>query len=304
MPEKQAAGIRGTTSYAHTHLGEPHDGWRRTVYEIAFESERPAGRLFDKLLVVAILSSIAVVIADSIAFLNQRWALAFDIAEWFFTTLFTLEYLLRLTCLKRPARYAFSFFGVVDLLAILPTYLALLIPASHALIDVRVLRLLRIFRIFKLTAYISEYQALLSALAASSRKIFVFISVVATVVIVMGSLMYVIEGPEHGFTSIPVSIYWAVTTMTTVGYGDISPQSPLGQFITSLMMLVGWGTLAVPTGIVTTEIALHHRAGRDALPIPGMDGDTRICSSCGEDAHSARAQYCHQCGAPLPSAKD
>ncbi|MCB2074160.1 MAG: ion transporter [Novosphingobium sp.] len=300
MADNEATGGSSRSSYARTHLGEPHGGWRRVVYQIAFESETPAGRLFDKLLVVAILASVAVVIADSISALNQRWALAFEIAEWFFTILFTVEYLLRLACLRRPARYAFSFFGVVDLIAILPTYLALLFPATHALIDVRVLRLLRIFRIFKLTAYVSEYQALLAALVASSRKIFVFISVVAMVVVVMGSLMYVIEGPEHGFTSIPVSIYWAVTTMTTVGYGDISPQSPLGQFITSLMMLVGWGTLAVPTGIVTTEIALHHRLGRGALAVPGLgDAAPATCANCGEDAHSTRAQYCHQCGAEL-----
>ncbi|MCB2059252.1 MAG: ion transporter [Novosphingobium sp.] len=303
MPDRGAAGST-RTSYARMQLGEPHEGWRRVIYEIAFESDTPAGRLFDKLLIIAILASVAVVIADSISALNQRWALAFEIAEWFFTILFTAEYLLRLSCLRRPARYAFSFFGIVDLLAIMPTYLALLFPATHALIDVRVLRLLRIFRIFKLTAYISEYQALLAALVASSRKIFVFISVVAMVVVVMGSLMYVIEGPEHGFTSIPVSIYWAVTTMTTVGYGDISPQSPLGQFITSLMMLVGWGTLAVPTGIVTTEIALHHRTGKGAAAIPGLDREgLRSCANCGEEAHSSRAQYCHQCGAELPQSE-
>lgn len=297
--DKPKTGGRPRLSYARTQLGEPHEGWRRVVYEVAFEAETPAGRLFDKLLVVAILASVSVVIADSVSSLHQKWSLAFDIAEWFFTILFTVEYLLRLTCLRRPVRYAFSFFGIVDLVAILPTYLALLFPAAHVLIDVRVLRLLRIFRIFKLTAYISEYQALLAAMVASSRKIFVFISVVAAVIVVMGSLMYVIEGPEHGFTSIPVSIYWAVTTMTTVGYGDISPQSPLGQFITSLMMLVGWGTLAVPTGIVTTEIALHHRASGAGAVLPGLGGEKRCCSACGEDAHPNRARYCHQCGAPL-----
>lgn len=298
MPDRGTTNS-GRTSYARLQLGEPHEGWRLVIYRIAFESETPAGRLLDKLLVIAILASVAVVVADSVSALNQRWAFAFEIAEWFFTILFTVEYVLRLICLRRPLRYALSFFGIVDLLAILPTYLALLLPATHALIDVRVLRLLRIFRIFKLTAYISEYQALMAALVASWRKILVFISVVALVVVVMGSLMYVIEGPEHGFTSIPVSIYWAVTTMTTVGYGDISPQSPLGQFITSLMMLLGWGTLAVPTGIVTTEIALHHRLGRGRSALVEREAESRSCASCGEETHLDRAQYCHQCGAEL-----
>ncbi len=289
---------------ARSTWGEPHEGWRAAVYRVTFESETPAGRLFDKVLVIAILTSVAVVVADSIDNLHAHFYLAFDIAEWFFTALFTVEYILRLICLKRPQKYARSFFGVIDLLAVLPTYLALLFPAIHVLIDVRVLRLLRIFRIFKLTAYISEYQSLAMALKASSRKIFVFLSVVVMIVVVMGSVMYVVEGPAHGFTSIPTSIYWAVTTMTTVGYGDITPQSPLGRIMTVVMMLIGWGTLAVPTGIVTTELALRrstekHEEGNEGNMSVLLGIESAPCPVCGEPEHRMDARYCHKCGAKL-----
>ena len=297
-------GIRKTTiPEARRTWGEPHDGWRREIYRVVFESDTQAGRLFDKLLVIAILASVIVVIADSVEGLHSKWYVAFEIAEWLFTALFTLEYLLRLTCLRRPSRYGLSFFGVIDLIAVLPTYLALLFPAFHVLIDIRILRLLRIFRIFKLTAYITEYQTLAAALAASSRKILVFLSVVVLIVVVMGSLMYVVEGPEHGFTSIPTSIYWAVTTMTTVGYGDITPQSAFGRFLTGLMMLLGWGTLAVPTGIVTSEIALRNRHDEKAradepLQVPGLG--SHVCPHCAATGHAPHAKYCNQCGALLP----
>jgi len=289
----------GGAAQAKPYLGGPHPGWRAAIYRIAFESETPAGRLFDKVLIWAILLSVGVVIADSIPSLHDHWYLAFDILEWGFTILFTVEYLLRLICLKRPQHYAKSFFGIIDLLAVLPTYLALFFPAIHVLIDVRVLRLLRIFRIFKLTAYVSEYHLLARALAASRRKIFVFLSAITLVIVVVGSLMYVVEGPENGFTSIPTSIYWAITTMTTVGYGDITPQSPFGRFVTSLMMLLGWGTLAVPTGIVTSEIALR-RSREEPSPSPLAPLPVRTCAACGESEHLFAARHCHACGARLP----
>lgn len=288
MQETPAA---GTGSVAR-QWGEPHGGWRARIYQVFFEAETPAGRLFDKILIWAILLSVSVVIADSIPWLNARFYLFFDVAEWFFTIFFTIEYLLRLICLRHPHRYATSFYGVIDLLAVLPTWLALVFPGVHVLVDVRVLRLLRIFRIFKLTAYISEYQLLGTALYASRRKILVFLATITLIIVVMGSLMYVVEGPSRGFTSIPTSIYWAITTMTTVGYGDITPQSPFGRFVTALMMLLGWGTLAVPTGIVTSEIAL--RQGRREGELP------RICSACGEDEHLPPARYCQTCGELLP----
>jgi voltage-gated potassium channel len=223
------------------------------VYTIIFEADTRAGRWFDLALIAVILASVAVVILDSIASVHARYQALFGVLEWVFTLAFTLEYAARLACVQRPLGYARSVFGIIDLLAVLPTYLAAFVPGLHALIDVRVLRLLRLFRILKLTEYVHEFCALGRALAASRRKILVFMAFVMLVVLIMGTLMYVVEGPAHGFTSIPIGVYWAITTMTTVGFGDITPQTDLGRMIASLMMLLGWGTLAVPTGIVSAE---------------------------------------------------
>ena len=279
-----------------TELGRPPGGWRRRAYEVIFESETPAGRAFDKVIVLAILLSVAVVIVDSAPHLRQRFRVSFDLAEWFFTVLFTLEYLARIVSVQRPWRYVRSFFGIVDLLSILPTYLAVFVPETHALIDVRILRLLRIFRIFKLTDYVVEYQLLGEALAASRRKILVFLSAVLMVVLILGTLLYVVEGPEHGFTDIPTSVYWAITTITTVGFGDITPKTNAGRFIASLMMLIGWGTLAVPTGIVTAEMTARNH-GRPPAPARG-------CAECGAGGHEPQARYCRMCGAMLPSTEE
>ncbi|MDH5263585.1 MAG: ion transporter, partial [Betaproteobacteria bacterium] len=224
-------------------LGKPLTGWRLRLYIIIFEADTRAGRLFDQWLMVAIVASVAVVLADSIHDLNVRFNREFQLLEWAFTALFTVEYIARLACVRHPWRYATSFFGVVDLLSVLPTYVALLVPEAQALIDVRILRLLRIFRILKLAAYVYEYQALGRALVASRRKILVFLTAVMMIVVIMGTLMYVVEGPANGFTSIPTSVYWAITTMTTVGFGDITPKTDVGRLISSVMMLVGWGTL-------------------------------------------------------------
>ncbi|HEY9208133.1 MAG TPA: ion transporter [Acidovorax sp.] len=271
----------------------PLQGWRLRLYTTIFEADTRAGRLFDVTLIVAILLSIAVVVADSVPALHQRWQRQFTWAEWGFTALFTLEYIARLACTRRPLRYATSFFGVVDLLAMLPTYLALLLPGAHALIDVRVLRLLRVFRVFKLTSYLTEYRGLGRALQASARKIIVFITGVLMIVLVMGTLMYVVEGPANGFSTIPTSVYWAITTMTTVGFGDITPKTDLGRFIASVMMLLGWGTLAVPTGIVTAEMTSQRLT---ATPAP----TTRTCHECLTEGHLPEALYCLHCGARLP----
>ena len=209
--------------------------------------------------------------------------------EWVFTVLFTIEYVARLACVDRPGRYARSFFGIVDLASILPTYLAVFVPELHALIDVRVLRMLRAFRILKLTAYLTEYQQLGIALRNSRRKIAVFLSAVIMIVVTMGTVMYVVEGAQNGFTSIPISIYWAITTMTTVGFGDIAPQTDVGRFIASLMMLMGWGVLAVPTGIVTAEMTSQRlRSAQD-----------RRCTSCGTGQHEADSRFCRVCGMRL-----
>ncbi|MCB8746558.1 ion transporter [Rhodoferax sp. U2-2l] len=272
-------------------LGKPLTGWRLQVYTVIFEADTRAGRLFDQLLIAVILTSVAVVAADSVHSINVRFHRELTLAEWFFTLIFTVEYLARLACVRHPWQYARSFYGVIDLLAVLPTYLALLVPEVGALIDVRVLRLLRVFRIFKLTAYVTEYQAIGMALRASRRKILVFLAAVMMIVLVIGTLMYVVEGPANGFTSIPTSVYWAITTMTTVGFGDITPKTDLGRLIASLMMLLGWGTLAVPTGIVTAEMTYARRA----------TVTTRTCQECLTEGHMPDANYCRHCGAVLGS---
>lgn len=272
--------------------GRPQTGWRLKLYTVIFESDTRAGRLFDIWLIVFILASVLVVMLDSLPGLSASQRLLFDRIEWFFTAAFTLEYIARLACVRHPLRYALSFYGIIDLLALLPTWLALLVPEVHVLIDVRVLRLLRVFRIFKLTAYLAEFQALGHALRASRRKILVFISAVLMIVLVMGTVMYVVEGPANGFTSIPTAVYWAITTMTTVGFGDITPKTELGRLISSAMMLLGWGTLAVPTGIVTAEMTVRRMGGGTPA--------TRVCPECLKEGHLPEAHYCLYCGTALP----
>ncbi len=272
-------------------FGRPEAGWRLRLYTVIFEADTRAGRLFDLVLVALILASIAVVIVDSVASFRARHGDVLSALEWTFTLLFTVEYIARLACVRHPWRYARSFYGVIDLLAVLPTYLAVLVPELHALIDVRVLRLLRLFRILKLGAYVAEFGALGRALAAARHKILVFLSFVLMVVLVMGTLMYVVEGPAHGFTSIPVGVYWAITTMTTVGFGDITPRTDLGRLIASVMMLLGWGTLAVPTGIVSAEFTAQRMA---------REPTTRTCHECLSEGHAPNARFCRDCGARLP----
>lgn len=280
-------------SEAAARFGRPTESWRLRAFTVIFESDTRAGRLFDRLLISTILASVAVVILDSVQSISARHGALFDVLEWGFTLLFTAEYVLRLLCVRHPLRYATSFFGLVDLLAVLPTYLAFFFPEASALINVRTLRLLRIFRIFKLGAYVSEFGSLGAALVASRRKIIVFIGFVLIVITVLGTLMYVVEGPESGFTSIPVAIYWGITTMTTVGFGDITPKTDLGRFIASCMMLLGWGILAVPTGIVTAEMT----AQRLAYP-----PTRQTCRNCRRENHDADARFCKHCGERLPSA--
>ena len=242
-----------------------------------------------------ILASVATVMLDSLGTLSDRFGPLFKGLEWFFTILFTVEYLTRLYCVERPAAYARSFVGLVDLLAVLPTYLMLFFPGAAAGLNIRVLRVLRVFRILKLGTFIREYRTLGRALRNSARKILVFIVTVIMSVTLLGSAMYVIEGPENGFTSIPVSIYWAISTVTTVGFGDITPKTGLGRTIASLMMLLGWGILAVPTGIVTAEMA----AERFGQPPPGLPGAERRCEACGIGGHPAGSRFCYECGGAL-----
>jgi voltage-gated potassium channel len=270
--------------------GRPRGGLRARMYDVIFESDTPAGRRFDIVLVFAILLSILVVVLNSVPSLNDQYGDLLYGFEWAFTVLFTAEYLARLWCVRRPWRYATGFFGIVDLLSVLPTYFSLLVPGSALLLDIRILRLLRVFRIFKLTLYVEEFTRLGEALYASRRKVMVFLSAVVMAILVLGTLMYVIEGPRHGFTSIPVAMYWATVTMTTVGYGDITPHTNIGKLIASFMMLLGWGVLAVPTGIVTAEMTLRGRAAVST---------GRTCPACGSHGHEQGARYCKDCGAGL-----
>lgn len=264
--------------------------WRARLHEIIFEADTPAGKAFDLILLVAILLSVLAVMLDSIEPVNARWAPLLYKVEWGFTILFTVEYFLRLICVGRPGRYATSFFGVIDFVAIVPTYLSLLLPGSQYLLVIRVLRVLRVFRVLKVVKYVGEARMLMSALSASRRKITIFLFTILTLVTILGSVMYLIEGPENGFTSIPMSVYWAVVTLTTVGYGDISPQTPAGMFLASIIMIMGYGIIAVPTGIVTAEIS---------FAMAGSKSNTRACRECSDDAHSTGAVYCKTCGARL-----
>ena len=260
-------------------------GLRERIYQVVFLSDTLAGKAFDVAVIVSIVASVLVVMLDSVTAIEVRWGQLLYRLEWFFTLLFTAEYLLRLGCAHRPGRYARSFFGLIDLLAVLPAYVAFLFAGSPYLMVIRLVRILRIFRVLKLAQYVSESDLLVRALRASARKILVFLFAVVTLVTIAGALMYLIEGERHGFSSIPHSVYWAVVTLTTVGYGDISPQTLVGRMLASILMILGYGIIAVPTGIVTVEIG---RAGRGLT-----------CAACGGRGHDADARYCKYCGNAL-----
>lgn len=261
-----------------------NDILRKKIYIIIFRSDTAAGKLFDVVLLLMILLSILSVFMESVASFRAEYGRLIYTMEWLFTVLFTVEYGLRIYSSHRPWSYVFSFYGLIDLIAFLPTYLSLLLIGSHYLVVIRAFRLLRVFRILKLTRYMYEGNILRSALKASMYKIVVFLASVVTLVTIIGTLMYIIEGDESGFTSIPMSIYWAIVTITTVGYGDISPQSPLGQFLASILMIIGYGIIAVPTGIVSVEMA---RATEEAK---------KKCADCHFPIHSAGDKFCAHCG--------
>jgi voltage-gated potassium channel len=265
------------------------NGWRLKLHEVIFEADTPAGKWFDVLLILAILMSVVLVMLDSVSAIQNSYGPILLAGEWFFTILFTIEYALRLLSVGRPMAYATSFFGVVDLLAILPTYLSIIIPGAQYLLVIRILRVLRIFRILKLMQYLSEARLLAQALRASRRKITVFLFVVLTLVTIFGSLIYLIEDSKDGFTSIPKSIYWSIVTLTTVGYGDISPKTNLGQLLSALIMIIGYGFIAVPTGIVTVELA---QAFKRKI-------STQACPECSAEGHDIDAKYCKYCGSRL-----
>lgn len=272
------------------------EGLRRKIYVIIFEHDTPGGRAFDVALIIAILLSVVAVMLDSIEEVSQRYGDVLLITEWTLTLLFTAEYLLRLYSAPSARRYARSFFGVIDLLSILPTFISVLFPAGRFLLTVRVLRVLRVFRILKLVHFIGEAHVLSRAIRSSWHKIVVFVLTVLTIVVIVGSLMYLIEGEEAGFTSIPRSIYWAIVTLTTVGYGDIAPQSPLGQSLAALLMVTGYGVIAVPTGIVTVELG---RAAMDISRAAQPEPVGRHCEACNTDGHDRDARFCKYCGASM-----
>ena len=260
-----------------------------TLYEVIFEADTPPGKLFDVLLIVSIIGSVMVVMADSVGAIRVSYGRVLVAAEWFFTILFSIEYLFRLYCVRSRLKYASSFYGVVDFISIVPTYLSLIFPATKYFMILRTLRILRVFRVLKLIQYLSEANLLMKALASSRRKITIFFFTVLTMVTLFGSLMYVIEGEANGFTSIPRGIYWAIVTMTTVGYGDISPQTPIGQALASLVMILGYSIIAVPTGIFTVEFsqALSREKSASCLSCgkDGLDQDALFCKFCGEELY-------------------
>ena len=264
--------------------------WRTRLHNTIYESNTTAGKAFDITLLLLIISSILVVMLDSIEGYHNKYGKIFYTIEWIFTVLFTIEYILRLVSIGKPLRYVVSFLGLIDLLAIIPSYLSIFFVGAQSLLVLRALRLLRIFRIFKLTHFLTEIEFLKVALAASLKKISIFMLVVLSIVIILGSVMYLVEGKENGFTSIPESIYWAIVTITTVGYGDISPATPLGKLIASVMMFIGYGIIAVPTGIVTTEMALAVR---------GRKQKHETCPGCGQEGHDKDAVFCKYCGTML-----
>ncbi len=268
----------------------PKTVWRHKIHEIIFEADTPAGKAFDVALILAILLSVAVVMLDSVQNIRTQYGKTLYIAEWIFTILFTIEYILRLTGVGNSWAYARSFFGIIDLLAIIPTYASIFLPGSQYFLVIRLLRILRVFRVFKLVQYLSEANMLKRALYASRRKIFVFLYAVSISVVIVGSLMYLIEGRANGFTSIPRSIYWAIVTITTVGYGDIAPQTNIGQALAAMLMITGYAIIAVPTGIVTVELSRSMSEG---------EVTSRVCKHCSGEGHDADAVYCKYCGEKL-----
>ncbi len=266
---------------------ERNNNWQDVLYNVIFKADTVSGKSFDIALIVIIALSVITVIINTVDTIEQKYGNILHISEWVFTIIFTIEYILRLICCKRPVVYARSFFGIVDLFAILPTYISVFLPSSYVLVVIRVLRVLRIFRVLKLVKYIGESELLIDALRSSRRKITVFLFSVITIVIIFGSVMYIVETPENGFTNIPQSIYWAVVTLTTVGYGDLTPQTHIGKAISMVIMVMGYGILAVPTGIVTAEITKS--MGHNKVT-------SNICEGCGYRWHDDDAVYCKHCG--------
>jgi voltage-gated potassium channel len=266
---------------------------KHKLHVIIQEADTPMGKAFDIMLLLSILASVLVVMLDSVKSISQRFETLFYILEWMFTIFFTLEYILRIYITKNALKnYVLSFYGIIDLLAVIPTYLSLVVSGTHFMMVIRIFRLLRVFRILKLGRYVGATQVLKESMMNSRHKIAVFLEIIVTIVVLMGSIMYIVEGPENGFSSIPRGIYWAIVTLTTVGYGDIAPSTILGQFIASAIMIMGYAIIAVPTGIVSTEMIKSERK-------KSINLNTQVCENCQCDQHEDIAQYCKMCGHPL-----
>ncbi|WP_369048584.1 ion transporter [Tenacibaculum sp. UWU-22] len=263
--------------------------WKERLHEIIYEADTPAGKLFDVVLLITIIVSILLVMLESVEKFDNKYHDLLNISEWIITILFSIEYILRIISIKKPIKYIFSFYGIIDLLSTIPKYLSLFIIGSHNLVAFRALRLLRIFRVLKLTRYIGASNKLIKAIKASRAKIIVFLFFVLILCIILGTIMYLVEGVDRGFTSIPKSVYWAIVTLTTVGFGDIAPQTPLGQFIASIIMILGYSIIAIPTGIVTSELT-------KTTPV---NTNTQSCPNCSYSGHKDDAKYCYHCGTKL-----
>lgn len=265
--------------------------WRFRLHEIIYESNTSAGEAFDVGLLIAIFTSIIVVMLDSVQSLHSKYGREFQVAEWCYTVLFSVEYIMRLISIRKPWRYVFSPLGIIDLIALIPSYLSIFFLGAQSLLVFRALRLLRVFRIFKLSRFLTEIDFLTVAIKGSLRKISIFLLTVLTLTVILGSIMYLVEQRENGFSNIPESIYWAIVTITTVGYGDISPVTPMGKFVASVVMLIGYAIIAVPTGILTHDLAMATRKDKKELP--------EACPNCGREGHDGDAAFCKFCGSPL-----
>ena len=269
----------------HTKLN-----WKEKLHEIIYEADTKKGKLFDVILLIAIIASVVLVMLESVDSFDKKYHTFLNVSEWIITILFSIEYILRVISIKKPLKYIFSFYGIIDLLSTIPKYLSFVIVGSHNLAALRALRLLRVFRILKLARYVGASNKLLVALRASKAKIAVFLFFVVIVCVILGTIMYMIEGEENGFTNIPKSIYWAIVTLTTVGFGDIAPQTPFGQLIASIIMILGYGIIAIPTGIISSEMTKN---------TSDIDSNTQSCSNCAKENHKDKAEYCYNCGNDL-----
>lgn len=270
--------------------------WKYKLHEIIYEADTPAGKLFDIILLVFILASILLVMLESVSWIDAKYHYWLNLGEWIVTILFTIEYIARIITVKKPLKYIFSFYGIVDLLSTIPKYLSLIFMGTHALVALRALRLLRIFRILKLARYLGASNQLTSAIKASRAKISVFLFAVIIAAIIFGTLMYLIEGEENGFTNIPKSVYWCIVTLTTVGFGDIAPQTPLGQLIAAIIMVMGYGIIAVPTGIVSAEYTKSSNESEKKKESENVKLNTQSCQNCLAKNHKDNAEYCYNCG--------